>query len=67
MRAAKRTELVYRDGEPVAVILDIGKYEEMLERLEEAEDLEMLRAMRSKPLHFRSLEQFLEEHAATPN
>ena len=63
MRAAKRPELVYRDDEPVAVILDIRVYEEMLERLEDVEDLEMLRAMRSKPLHFRSLEQFLEDHA----
>ena len=56
-------ELVYRDGEPVAVILEIGQYQEMLERLDDAEDLELLRRMRERPLHFRPLEEFLEEHA----
>lgn len=29
-------------GEPTAVILDIGEYQEMLERLEDMEDLKML-------------------------
>ena len=50
-------EVVYRNGEPVAVIL------EMLERLEDAEDLELLRRMRERPLHFRPLAESLEEPA----
>lgn len=63
MSAARRPEIVYRDGEPVAVILDIREYEEMLERLEDAEDLRMLREMRQRPLRFRSVEEFLEQYS----
>ena len=64
MRFGKKPEIVYRDGKPVAVILDLREYEAMLERLEDADDLEMLRGMRSKPLQFQTLEQFLDDRAA---
>jgi PHD/YefM family antitoxin component YafN of YafNO toxin-antitoxin module len=53
---------VFREGKPAAVILDIDEYQEMLERLEDAEDLKMLGEMRSKPLRFRKLGEFLAEH-----
>lgn len=56
------TEIVFRDGEPTAVILDIDEYQEMLERLEDLEDLEELEEMRKKPLRFRKLEDFLKEY-----
>ena len=58
----KTPEIVMREGEPTAVILDIGEYQEMLERLEDMEDLKMLENMRKKPLRFRSLDDFLKEH-----
>jgi prevent-host-death family protein len=60
----KRTEpeFVVKGGKPVAVIIDINDYQEMLERLEDAEDLKMLQEMRQKKLRFRTLEEFLEEH-----
>jgi hypothetical protein len=32
----KSPEIVYRDGKPTAVIIDINEYQEMLERLEGA-------------------------------
>lgn len=51
-------QIVYQDGQPSAVILDMRDYIEMLERLEDLEDLEMLNEMRSKPL-----DKFMEEHA----
>jgi PHD/YefM family antitoxin component YafN of YafNO toxin-antitoxin module len=54
--------LVYREGKPAAVILELSEYQELLERLEDLEDLKMLEEMRRKPLHFRKLEDFLEEH-----
>ena len=38
----KPPEVVYREGKPRAVILDIEEYQEMLERLEDVEDLQML-------------------------
>jgi PHD/YefM family antitoxin component YafN of YafNO toxin-antitoxin module len=55
-------EIVIRDGEPVAVILDIDEYREILERLEDMEDLKTLEEMRSKPLQFRRLDDFLKEY-----
>lgn len=54
-------EIVMRGGKPAAVILDIEDYRALLERLEDAEDLKMLNAMRKKPLKFRKLEDFLRE------
>lgn len=50
-----------RRGKPAAVILDIGEYREMLERLEDVEDSRTLKAMRKRPLKFRKLEDFLQE------
>jgi PHD/YefM family antitoxin component YafN of YafNO toxin-antitoxin module len=64
MKAKKRRkypEIVMRGGKPAAVILDIEEYRELLERLEDAEDLRTLNAMRKKPLKFRKLEDFLRE------
>lgn len=58
----KAPGLVVRDGKPVAVIMDIDEYQDILERLEDAEDLKMLEKMRKKPLQFRKLDDFLKEH-----
>ena len=58
----KAPEIVLREGKPSAVILDIDDYREMLERLEEIEDLNMLKEMRQRPLKFRKLEDFLKEY-----
>jgi PHD/YefM family antitoxin component YafN of YafNO toxin-antitoxin module len=55
-------EIVLRDGRPAAVILDIDQYQDMLERLEDLSDLEMLREMRKKPLEFSKLADFLAEY-----
>ena len=56
-------QIVVENGEAAAVIVGMAEYVEMLERLEDLEDLEMLNEMRSKPLEFRSLDEFLEEHS----
>jgi prevent-host-death family protein len=61
-RAKKAPEIVVRDGEPAAVILDINEYREMLERLEDLEDLKTLEKIRGRKLKFRKLEEFLQEH-----
>ncbi|MCS7306454.1 MAG: type II toxin-antitoxin system Phd/YefM family antitoxin [Thermoguttaceae bacterium] len=57
-----KPKVVVQDGQPVAVILDIDHYQELLERLEDVEDLQILMAMRKKPLRFRKLEEFLQEY-----
>lgn len=63
MRAKRKTpEIILKDGKPRAVILDIDEYQEMLERLEDAEDLRALEEMRNKPLQFKRLEDFLNEY-----
>lgn len=53
-------EIVVREGKPVAVIMDIDDYRDILERLEDWEDLKALEEMRSRPLSFRRLEDFLK-------
>ena len=58
----KTPEIVLREGKPAAVILDIEEYQDMLERLEDAEDLKMLKDMRKKTLRFRKLDDFLKEY-----
>lgn len=58
----KYPEIIVREGKPAAVILEIDQYQDMLERLEEAEDLRALAALRKKPLKFRKLEDFLKEY-----
>jgi PHD/YefM family antitoxin component YafN of YafNO toxin-antitoxin module len=62
--ATRHQEVVYRNGRPAAVILDIEEYRELLERLEDSEDLRILKRMRMRPLKFRKLDDFLA--ACTP-
>ena len=52
-------QIVYREGKPVAVIVEIDQYQQMLQRLEDIEDLKLLEQMREKPLNFRSLEEVI--------
>ncbi len=54
-------EIITKNGKPVSVILPIKEYQEMLERLEDAEDVAWLKRMRRKKLHFRPLEEVLAE------
>ncbi len=58
----KAPEIVLREGKPAAVILDIEQYRDMLERLEDVEDLRILREMKKRPLKFRKLDDFLREY-----
>ena len=58
----KEPEIIFRGGKPAAVIIDIDEYQEMLERLEDAEDLKILAEMRQKPHKFKRLEDFLAEY-----
>ncbi len=48
----KPKEVIVKNGKPVGVILSLDAYEEILERLEDFEDLKMLKEMRKKPLEF---------------
>ncbi len=60
MKATKRQpEIVIRNGKPVSVIVPIKDYEELLERVEDADDVAWLKRARRKPLHYRPLEEYL--------
>lgn len=65
LRSMKATltepEIVTRKGKPVSVILPIKDYEELLERVEDAEDVAWLKRTRKRPLHYRPLEEYLAE------
>ncbi|MHB8928314.1 MAG: type II toxin-antitoxin system Phd/YefM family antitoxin [Bacillota bacterium] len=59
---AKSPRFVVSDGKPVAVILDIEVYREILERLEDLEDLKHLEEIRKNPIELKSLDDVLAEH-----
>ena len=61
-RRKRKPQFVIEAGEPTAVILDINEYEQMLERLEEIDDLAVLKEMRKKPSKLRPLDEFLKEY-----
>jgi antitoxin (DNA-binding transcriptional repressor) of toxin-antitoxin stability system len=52
-------EIVTRKGKPVSVIIPIKAYEELLERVDDADDVAWLKRARRKPLHYRPLEDYL--------
>jgi hypothetical protein len=52
-------EIITRKGKAVSVILPIEIYQEMLERLEDADDIEWLKEARKKPQSFRNLDDAL--------
>ncbi len=60
MKAAlPEPEIVTKKGKPISVILPIKHYQEMLERLEDAEDVAWLKKARRKKPHYRPLEDVL--------
>lgn len=64
MKAAlPEPEIVTKKGKPVSVILPIKQYQEMLERLEDADDVAWLKKARRKKLHYRPLEDVLADLA----
>ena len=53
-------EIVTRRGKPFSVI-PIEVYEELLERVADADDVAWLKRARREPLHYRPLEDYLAE------
>jgi len=54
-------EIVSRNGKAVAVILPIKAYQEMIERLEDADDVAWLKQARKKTQSFRPLDDVLAD------
>jgi PHD/YefM family antitoxin component YafN of YafNO toxin-antitoxin module len=59
----KEPEVITRRGKPVSVILPIKDYQDLLERLEDAEDVAYLKKARTKPMSFRPLKDYLAARA----
>ena len=57
-------EIITRKGKPVSVILPIADYEELLERAEDAADVQWLKRARQKPQHYRPLAEYLAQRKA---
>ena len=49
--------MIVRGGKPVSVILPTKEHEELLERLQAAEEIAYLKKLRSKRLSFRPLSE----------
>ncbi len=54
-------EIIIRKGKAVSVILPIEIYQEMLERLEDADDIAWLKEARKRPQSYRNLEDVLTD------
>lgn len=61
--ALAEPEIVTKKGKPVSVILPIKQYQEIMERLEDAEDVTRLKKARRKKLYYRPLEEVLADLA----
>jgi PHD/YefM family antitoxin component YafN of YafNO toxin-antitoxin module len=60
MKAAfPEPEIITRRGKPVSVVLPLKRYQELLERVEDAADIAWLKRARKKPLSYRPLEEYL--------
>ena len=57
----KKPDFIIRGGKPVAVIIDIDEYQEILNILEDIEDSKELAGMRKKTSKFRDLDDFLND------
>lgn len=62
--SAPEPEIVTKNGKPVSVILPIKRYQEIMERLDDAEDVAWLKKARRKKLHYRPLEEVLADRGA---
>lgn len=56
----KKPDIIFRNGKPKSVILDINEYQEMLEKLEDIEGLKILEEMIKKAHKFGDLGDFLK-------
>lgn len=60
----KRPKIVYSGRKPVAVLLDLATYEELLERVEDKHDLEYVAKLRARPQDFKPLKEVFVDIAS---
>jgi prevent-host-death family protein len=57
-----KPQVIMKNGEPEAVIINIKDYQRLLERLEDKEDIADLEKIRKGSLHVRKFSDFLMEN-----
>lgn len=57
----EKNQVIFKNGKPQAVILDVEKYEKLLEIAEEKKDLTELRRIKNGKTSFRKLKAYLKE------
>jgi hypothetical protein len=55
----KEPEMIYKSGKPTTVILPLADYEELLERVEDAADLQWLKKTRREGVNYRPFSEYL--------
>jgi len=58
----KEPEMIYKSGKPTAVILPLAQYQDLLERAEDAEDLQWLRKTRREGVSYRPFSEYLKDN-----
>jgi PHD/YefM family antitoxin component YafN of YafNO toxin-antitoxin module len=61
MKLSIQPQLVYRDGQPSAVILDIPTFEAMLDAIEDLEDIESLQQAIREPMDRDALDTYIQQ------
>lgn len=56
-----KPDFIFRDKKPVAAIIDIDVFNDIIERLEDEEDIAFLKQARENVLEFRDFGEFLAE------
>ncbi len=57
----KEPEMIYKSGQPTAVILPLAEYEELLERVEDVADLKWLQKNRLQGVTYRPFSDYVKE------
>jgi len=56
-----KPDFIYRNKKPVAAIIDINVFNEIIEKLEDEEDITYLKTARENEMVFRDFDDFLME------
>jgi PHD/YefM family antitoxin component YafN of YafNO toxin-antitoxin module len=60
-KQVREPQMLYRNGRPTAVLLDIKEYRRLLELAENEHDLRKLAELEQRPQPYRPFEEFLDE------
>ncbi len=58
----KEPEMIYKSGKPTAVILPLADYEELLERVDDAADVQWLKQARVQGVSYRPFSDYLKKN-----